>query len=72
MSRNPLKISKQKLARKLLISETTLRRWLNIVEYDKLKELGYNKYSKYLYQKQLDYLFPSGIELDVPNKQKTI
>ncbi len=64
ISKNPLSIGKQQLADKLNISSKTLSRWLNIIEYDELQKLHYNKYDKIICKPVLDYMFPSGLDFE--------
>ncbi len=58
---NPYSIEKWRLAQILGISQRTLSRWLNEIEYDELKKRGYRKTQKILLKPQLDYLFPAGL-----------
>ncbi|MBR6279385.1 MAG: hypothetical protein IKR41_11625 [Bacteroidales bacterium] len=64
MPENPLKIEKQKLCRRLGISDRTLARMLNELYFDDLLPTNYNKFQKYLYKCQLDIIFPAGIEIE--------
>lgn len=66
---NPNKIWKAELAELFGFSQKTLSFYLNVLNFDELKKLGYRKTQKYLTKPQLDFLFPTGIKMEV-NRSK--
>lgn len=47
---------KYEIAEKIGVSNSTLRKWLNVKYYVELQKLGYEKRQKYLTIKQINYL----------------
>lgn len=60
----PNKIWKSDLADILNMSPSSLSNWLNVIEYDELSKLHYRKTQRCLFRPQIEYLFPTGLEVD--------